>query len=190
MVIEITGYFILFCIAVLAIFILINAFRTKRTIKKNFGAWWIRIIVIALIIALAYFFPSFRTHRLSYFSAPPLWLGILADIVVFLGLVIILWARVVLGSNWSIITTLKEKHKLVKRGPYKYVRHPMYSGFILLFLGIGLWINSIISYLIVVALSFSCWLSGKREEKLLTEHFGKEYIEYKKHTKALIPFVL
>ena len=63
--------------------------------------------------------------------------GVIADVVTFLGLLLTLWARVVLGGNWSSGVAFKEQHELIERGPYAYVRHPIYSGVLLMFLGIS-----------------------------------------------------
>jgi protein-S-isoprenylcysteine O-methyltransferase Ste14 len=115
--------------------------------------------------------------------------GLIADVVTFLGLLLTLWARVVLGGNWSSGVAFKEQHELIERGPYAYVRHPIYSGVLVMFLGIAIF-RGIISGFILLAIVFvGLWLKAVQEEKLLTRHFGETYLQYKGRVKALVPFV-
>lgn len=106
------------------------------------------------------------------------------------GLLLVLWARAVLGANWSASVTLKEGHELVERGPYAYVRHPIYSGVLLMFLGTVIIFGTLGGFLGFPFLFVGCWIKLKQEESLLTEHFGKDYAEYTTRVKALIPYVV
>jgi protein-S-isoprenylcysteine O-methyltransferase Ste14 len=106
------------------------------------------------------------------------------------GLLVVLWARVILGSNWSGSVTLKEDHELVEKGPYAYVRHPIYSGSLLMFLGTAIIIGNLGGFIGFPVFFISCWIKMKQEEILMIEHFGEEYPEYMTRTKALIPYLL
>lgn len=61
--------------------------------------------------------------------------GLVADAIKGIGLVVTLWARLILGGNWSATVEFKERHELIERGPYRVVRHPIYSGVLLMVLG-------------------------------------------------------
>ncbi|MCX6717893.1 MAG: isoprenylcysteine carboxylmethyltransferase family protein [Candidatus Taylorbacteria bacterium] len=74
-------------------------------------------------------------------------------------------------------------------GPYKYVRHPIYSGIILVILGIAIYLGNIAGLLLFLAFFFGAYYKAIKEEKLLLKHFSEKYIEYKKHVRVLIPFV-
>ncbi len=78
--------------------------------------------------------------------------------------------------------------KLLTNGPYKYCRNPMLLGLFIIYLGLGLWLNSL-SWLILVLLGIGLfWVYTKLiEEKELEVRFGKDYIDYKKRTPFLIP---
>jgi protein-S-isoprenylcysteine O-methyltransferase Ste14 len=107
-----------------------------------------------------------------------------------LGLFVSIWSRKTLGSNWSQDVELKHGHELVERGPYRYVRHPIYTGILLMALG-----TAIASGLLIEFLAFLCILVGfyiklKQEETLLLTHFPDEYPAYKARVKAIVPFVL
>ena len=100
------------------------------------------------------------------------------------------WSRYTLGKNWSLSVQKKESHELIQDGLYKYVRHPIYTGLILLFIGNTLLVGDYRGIIAVIIVFISFWFKLKKEEKLLTETFGKRYLEYIAKTKALIPFVI
>src|SRR6058998_2449238 len=119
---SLAGQFILLCFGIFFLFFLVSAFFTKRTIAR--GGQDGRMAV--LIIALVAFVLSPRIRN-PLDAGRVLWpqtlaVGIIADIVTVLGLIVVLWARVTLGGNWSPRVVLKENHELIDRGPYAYVR--------------------------------------------------------------------
>jgi protein-S-isoprenylcysteine O-methyltransferase Ste14 len=115
--------------------------------------------------------------------------GILGDSLLFVGLFIAIWARIALGANWSARVTLKENHELVQRGPYRLVRHPIYSGLLLMILGTAILIGQVGSFVVLAFCSCGLWVKLRREEALLSKHLP-EYSEYMRRTTALVPFVL
>ena len=115
---------------------------------------------------------------------------ILGLAITVLGLILTLSARISLGTNWSGAVTFKENHKLIEKGPYAFVRHPIYSGILLMGLGTIIFVGNFIGVIGLVLLFISLFIKLKQEEKLMIEHFKKEYIDYKKRTKALIPYLL
>jgi protein-S-isoprenylcysteine O-methyltransferase Ste14 len=110
-------------------------------------------------------------------------------VVTVLGLLLAIWARVVLGGNWSGTVTFKENHELIVRGPYALVRHPIYTALLLMFLGTALAIGTAGGFVGLALFFLSFWIKLRQEEALMTEHFGDQYRDYKKRVKALIPFV-
>ena len=99
-------------------------------------------------------------------------------------------ARRHLGGNWSAIVTVKRDHELVRAGPYAVVRHPIYSGFSLSALGLAFLNNGDVRSIVAICLVLLGWRRKfQLEEKFMQEEFGDEYLEYKRHVKALIPFV-
>lgn len=101
-----------------------------------------------------------------------------------------LWSRILLGKNWSIAVQQKEDHELIKAGPYSLVRHPIYSGLLLLFCGHALIVGDYRAILAVIIVFVSFWFKLKKEETVLTQFFGEQYIQYKKETRAIVPFLL
>lgn len=107
-----------------------------------------------------------------------------------LGALFAIWARLSLGRNWSgAVITLKEDHKLIEHGPYKYVRHPIYTGFIFAALGVALTVGSISAYMGTILFLIAFLIRIQKEETLMTHQFPSEYPAYKKNSKKLIPFI-
>jgi protein-S-isoprenylcysteine O-methyltransferase Ste14 len=141
---------------------------------------FIVLLVIGLILGL-------RSPG-DFFGHKPPWAEALAVVVVF-GFVVAAWARTVLGRNWSYGTAFKEHHELVERGPYRYVRHPIYSGMLLMLAGLVIRLTDVASIIILLAILVSFLIRIQQEEALLTRHFPVAYPAYKRRTKKLIPLV-
>jgi protein-S-isoprenylcysteine O-methyltransferase Ste14 len=116
--------------------------------------------------------------------------GIAGLLLVLLGIAFAIWARVELGGNWSGAVTVKQGHTLIRRGPYTFVRHPIYSGLLLAFLGVAIILGQIRGLLGVGVLSLAFWLKSRMEERFMLEQFGADYRRYQERVKALIPYVL
>ncbi len=106
------------------------------------------------------------------------------------GLLFSVWARRRLGKNWSQAVTVKEGHELITSGPYAVVRHPIYTGLLLAFLGCavarGEWRG-----LLAVALIFDAlWRKLRLEEKWMRAQFGESYEAYSRQVAALVPYII
>ena len=118
-------------------------------------------------------------------------------IIVYIGLALIIVGIVLriliirtLGQFFTVDVTIKQDHKLKKDGFYTYIRHPSYAASLITVIGFGISLNNYASLVLVtVLISIAFIIRINVEEKLLTAHFGAEYLEYKKNTKALIPFI-
>jgi len=106
------------------------------------------------------------------------------------GIALAIWARRILGPNWSGVVQLKQDHELIEAGPYRWIRHPIYTGLLLAFLGTALRTGEWRGLLAVLIVGLSFWRKLRLEERWLIEHFGERYEAYRKRSKALIPFVL
>ncbi|HEX4084555.1 MAG TPA: isoprenylcysteine carboxylmethyltransferase family protein [Chthoniobacteraceae bacterium] len=95
-----------------------------------------------------------------------------------------------LGRFWSLHVEIRETHQLVREGPFRFVRHPAYSSMILEILSIALLLQSWFTALVVYACFLPTLLARIRiEEKALIDKFGDAYVQFKKTTPALIPWV-
>ena len=93
-------------------------------------------------------------------------------LLVLLGIAFSIWARLELGGNWSSAVTVKQGHTLICRGPYTIVRHPIYTGLLLAFLGVAIIVGEIRGLLGVGVLSLSFWFKLRMEERFMLEQFG------------------
>jgi protein-S-isoprenylcysteine O-methyltransferase Ste14 len=105
------------------------------------------------------------------------------------GLFTAIWSRKALGGNWSRDVELKQGHKLVERGPYRFVRHPIYTSHLLLGLGTAVASDSVVGFAGLLSFFIGFWIKLKQEENLPVSHFPDEYPAYKARVKALVPFV-
>ena len=116
-------------------------------------------------------------------------LDLIIVILLIAGLIIAIAARRTLARNWSGAVALKEDHELITTGPYQYVRHPIYTGMLLMILGTALSVATLgasIGFFIIVV---GILLKLRQEEALLTKHFVQGYLSYEKCTRTLIPFI-
>ncbi len=111
-------------------------------------------------------------------------------IIFLVGYVFMVWAPLHLGKQFSWLVTVQEKHELITDGPFRYLRHPRYSGIILWIFGVALIFLSIAGLVLAVLMSALMLLRIPKEEKMLHEEFGEKWEEYCKATaKKLIPCV-
>jgi protein-S-isoprenylcysteine O-methyltransferase Ste14 len=116
-------------------------------------------------------------------------LGAIGAALFISGLSLAIWARVHLGENWGMPMSEKDEPELVTSGPYSAVRHPIYSGLLLAFLGTAL-VTNLIGLAITAVLVAYFYYCGTVEERNLTATFPTAYPQYMQHTKMLIPFLL
>jgi len=103
------------------------------------------------------------------------------------GLALAIWARRILGRNWSGEITIKADHELVRTGPYGVVRHPIYTALLAMYLGTAI-VSGQIRALLGIALAIIAYLRKARmEETNLATNFGEEYSAYREETWALVP---
>jgi protein-S-isoprenylcysteine O-methyltransferase Ste14 len=114
------------------------------------------------------------------------WLGIA---ITALGLGIAIAARIYLGGNWSARVEIKEEHALIRTGPYRYVRHPIYSGILLALLGSAIALDRWRALLGFGLIFAALWLKARHEEERLRQVLP-DYDTYASQTAALIPFLL
>ena len=110
--------------------------------------------------------------------------------LVLVGVLIAIWARVHLGGNWSGMITLKQHHELVRTGPYRFVRHPIYTGMLLAVAGTALAIGQLRGALAFALTLYALWRKSRTEERLMTDTFGETYRRYCREVRALIPYLL
>ncbi|HTV95483.1 MAG TPA: isoprenylcysteine carboxylmethyltransferase family protein [Steroidobacteraceae bacterium] len=150
---------------------------------------------LGFVLAMAIVAALLGLHRLSGVLAVRLvgggwtryWCAVA---LVAAGLGFSIWARIILGGNWSGSVTVKVGHELIQRGPYRHIRHPIYTGIILALLGTGLAAGQVRGFLGFAIGFVTLWLKSRVEERWMTREFGERYAAYRQSSWALIPFVL
>jgi protein-S-isoprenylcysteine O-methyltransferase Ste14 len=181
---------IAFCWITFYVVWMIAALFTKRTAERTA---WRRGWLIWLPVA-AFMFVVRRAILLSVSAA--LWqvtplLGIVADAMTVIGLLITLWARRMLGTNWSASVVFKERHELIEGGPYRFVRHPIYSGVLLMLFGTMLMWGRLVGLIAFIVIIVALSVKASLEERLLMRHFPDAYAQYRQRVRAaIIPFVM
>ncbi len=156
--------------------------------------FWVQVglVVLGLVIfaAMVYFLwiPLFALSILT-----SLLLDVLGLILYAGGCIFMLWARRILGKMWGISTSqqvkLYDDHQIIQSGPYAFVRNPMYFGWVVAMFGLIL-LYPVWMVLLMFMFSLVAFIGrAHREDAALAERFGEAWMEYKKHTKFLIPFI-
>jgi preprotein translocase subunit SecA len=98
-----------------------------------------------------------------------------------------IWARFHLGRHWRGVIAILGNHQLIRSGPYRLVRHPIYTAMLGMFVGTAMVIGGSYALLGVVLAAIAYWRKVRIEEHYLRQAFGEEYAEYSRMTPALIP---
>jgi protein-S-isoprenylcysteine O-methyltransferase Ste14 len=107
--------------------------------------------------------------------------------VTVVGIAFAIWARWHLGENWSATVTLKEGHELISSGPYRYIRHPIYSGMLVAFVGTALALGEYRALISVGIVLVAFYTKAKKEERFLTQEFGEKFREHSRRTGMFLP---
>lgn len=150
------------------------------------GAFLTQAVVTAMLLA-----PHGWSGWLAAKVIPGGWVRFwVAAALVTAGLGLCLWARRTLAGNWSGAVTLKEGHELVQNGPYRSIRHPIYTGVLMMILGTGLAGGEVHALLAFPIALTALWLRSRMEERWMSEAFGERYADYRKNSWALVPLVV
>ena len=112
------------------------------------------------------------------------WLGL---VLTALGVAISIRARVSLGTNWSGVVTLKNNHELIRKGLYRWIRHPIYTGILLAMIGTALIKGHLRGWLGFLVVWAAFYFKARREEGFLRHEFGGGFEEHARHTGMFLP---
>jgi protein-S-isoprenylcysteine O-methyltransferase Ste14 len=169
----------------------IMALRVKRVVKRQSAAGRLLQVLGALVAFLLMFNHGVQWTgvMIARFVPPDRFWAAAGAALTCIGVAIAIWARTLLGGNWSGIVTVKQDHTLIRTGPYGVVRHPIYSGLILALFGTALTLGEVRDLAAIVVVFLTLLIKSRTEERFMTEQFGREYEEYRRTTRALVPFV-
>lgn len=163
--------------------------KSKKKVRPNFEKSLVFLNFIGMVfLPLTAVFSSYLD---SFNINLPDSIRLFALIVTFLNIGLFTKIHKDLGNNWSAILEIKDGHKLVKEGIYKNIRHPMYAHLWLWVITQGIILsNWVVLIFGIVAWAILYFIRVPKEEELLIEEFGDEYIEYMGKTGRLFPKVV
>lgn len=151
--------------------------------RARSSRWGIGLVMVAFAFAFTYVRPA---HEYAKSAA-----ALVGSMVVVPPAVLLAWSAArQLGKQWRFQAAISEGHELITTGPYRWLRHPIYS--------------SMLMMLVATVLAWTWWPLGvaaitfyvigteirvKAEEQLLTAHFGQQYMDFRRRTSAYIPFI-
>jgi protein-S-isoprenylcysteine O-methyltransferase Ste14 len=113
------------------------------------------------------------------------WVGVVLTLA---GIAFSLWAMVTLGRHYDLVLEVHHDHELIRRGPYRRVRHPLYTGLGLHFAGVCLATGNLLLIAGTLLVTYPAfYLRARAEERLLREQFGAEYETYAREVPMLVP---
>ncbi|HWD92433.1 MAG TPA: isoprenylcysteine carboxylmethyltransferase family protein [Verrucomicrobiae bacterium] len=185
-----TGEIIITCWCIFVVVWWVAAYRTKRTAEKQSVAsmmahriplgigWWMMLI------------PKWPEPLNRHILPRTASLQISGAVICIVGLLFTLWARRTLAGNWSSDVTFKQDHELIRTGPYRFARHPIYTGLLVMWVGTVIYVAELRGVISLLLVTIGFWIKLHQEERLLLRHFPDSYPTYKREVKALVPFVV
>jgi len=174
------------CIILLASQPLMSAKESAENRSTDRGTMWLIILMsttgqLVSVIDWAYF----QSHERSF--SIWVWIGVLLAII---GLGLRIWAIETLQSAFSATVQIKNDQQLITSGPYRWLRHPSYTGAWIVMIGVALIFNSIVGLIFMGPGMFLIYgMRISTEERTLRDAFGEKYIKYQSRTKKLIPLI-
>ena len=163
--------------------------RTKRSQSTDlrFDKFSLRLLWITIALSVN-FGVIFSFQRIGYFGNGSPIFPIAGLIFIVFGLLVRWIAIFSLKRQFTVDVSITKDHRIIRKGIYRFVRHPAYAGSLLSFFGLGLCFANYLSMLIIYFPICSAFLHRIHvEEKVLIDNFGDEYVNYCASTKRLIP---
>jgi protein-S-isoprenylcysteine O-methyltransferase Ste14 len=185
-----SGEIIITCWCIFFVVWLLASFRTKATVERQSAA---ATLAQRLPVGLGWWlvlFPNFPGDFNRQILPRTAALEIAGAVICVCGMIFTIWARQTLAGNWSSDVTFKRDHELVRRGPYRFVRHPIYTGLLVMFAGTTMFIGQLRCFIGLPLVTLGFWIKLRQEERMMARHFPEAYPNYRREVKALIPFVI
>jgi protein-S-isoprenylcysteine O-methyltransferase len=145
--------------------------------------WLVEVVSIGLAIMAAYNFPDFGLPGRNV-------VYVLGVCVFVMGLALRVYSIFHLGRYFTINVAIATDHRLIDSGPYRFVRHPSYTGALMLYFALGLSLGNWLSVVVIFLPIFGAfWWRMEIEEAALIEALGEPYCSYMRRTKRLIPMI-
>jgi protein-S-isoprenylcysteine O-methyltransferase Ste14 len=169
----------------------ISAASAKRNVNARgmgtrTGVRLVMLVIVVLVIRVPALRDPMRNVQMAVYQSDVV--RVIGVVLCALGVGLAIVARMNIGRNWGMPMSQKENPELVTTGPYKYIRHPIYTAMLLAMLGSAL-AATVVWFVPFVILGGYFVYSATREEKLMLAQFPEQYAAYRRRTKMLVPFV-
>jgi len=173
---------------VFLVYWLVSARKLKAVKRREpLGERLVQICIMAAAYVLMFNDQAGRGWLRTRFLPDSAAIGCAGVALTFLGVSFAIWARRHLGENWSATVTVKEGHELIRSGPYRRIRHPIYTGMLLGFAGSAIALGEYRGLIALALATANLYAKARKEEGFLTREFGEAFEEHKRHTGMFLP---
>jgi protein-S-isoprenylcysteine O-methyltransferase Ste14 len=165
-----------------------NKGNKPGTLEGKLNFFIRRFVIIPLLMVTIWDYYTFNPSWMNIFILPiPKTILWIITAIGITGVAFLIWVHICLGKEWYANLKFRRGHKLIKRGPYSKIRHPMYTALFTIYLSIALVsVNLLIIILIILAI-ISIIIRLPEEEEMLITEFGDDYTNYIKETGRFFP---
>ena len=169
--------------------LLIVARHSRKSVDSTKDAGSLRMLWIVILASISLGVNLSRRWPVAALPHQHLFAGL--GVVIFMAGLILRWYSIIrLGRFFTVNVAIAEDHQLIESGPYRWVRHPSYTGALLAFLGFGLSLGDWLAILVImVPVFFAFAYRMNVEERALMGALGDRYVSYARKTKRLVPFI-
>jgi protein-S-isoprenylcysteine O-methyltransferase Ste14 len=180
--------FCAYCWLAFVVYWLVSALKRKEAKRKESRQERLRHSLPMLAAYILTFVPVSHYGALGSRVVPAsAALGITGAVITVAGVGLAIWARWHLGTNWSATVSIRADHELIHTGPYRTIRHPIYTGMLLAFAGTALALGEVRGVIAFVIVLIAFYFKARKEESFLTQEFGERFAERARHTGMFLP---
>jgi protein-S-isoprenylcysteine O-methyltransferase Ste14 len=175
---------------VLCLYWILSALQTKAVkSRESLGQRLSYVFPLALGLTLLFNSRAHYSWLGTRFAPDTIAVAFAGVVLTAAGVALAMWSRFVLGENWSAAVSIRKDHELIRMGPYRTMRHPIYTGMMLGLLGTALVVGEIRGLLALVILWLGFYRKARKEEAFLTREFGAGFEVHAKQTGMFLPRV-
>jgi protein-S-isoprenylcysteine O-methyltransferase Ste14 len=180
--------FCAYCWLAFIVYWFVSALKRKEAKRKESRLERLRHSLPMLAAYILTFVPASHYGALGARVVPaPELLGIIGALATVAGVALAIWARWHLGTNWSATVSIRADHELIYTGPYRTIRHPIYTGMLLAFAGTALALGEVRGVIAFVIVLTAFYFKARKEESFLTQEFGERFAERARRTGMFLP---
>jgi protein-S-isoprenylcysteine O-methyltransferase Ste14 len=172
----------------LCLYWIVSALQQKRASKREA---WLGRLQHTLMVGFAAFLIFSRYAHFSWlgkrFVPEWFWIAVAGVTLTAAGVALAMWARLHLGANWSGTVSIREQHELIRTGPYRWMRHPIYSGILLGMAGTVLVVGEVRGLIGFALMAVALYARAHKEEIWLNREFGASFEAHTQHTGMFLP---